>query len=108
MIREWTEHESRIGKGKSSFKILTGKPTGMRLLGRSKRKCEGNIRIGLNELLLILLLLLLCMLLIGRPMDFKIGISFLCSIDKLSFLSTTLLEKYPTFLFAKTWCLRRP
>ena len=33
-----------------SFKILTGKPTGKRPLGRPRRRCEGNIRMELEEI----------------------------------------------------------
>ena len=36
--------------GKSAFKILTGKPTGKRLLGRPGRRREDNIRMDLKEL----------------------------------------------------------
>ena len=32
------------------YKILTGKPTGKRPLGRPKRRWEGNIRIDLEEI----------------------------------------------------------
>ena len=35
-------------EGRSSFKVLTGKPTGKRPLGRPKRRCEDNIRMDLN------------------------------------------------------------
>ena len=44
----WPEWE----EGMSSFKILTGKPTGKRPLGRPKRRWEDNIRmeeIGINS-----------------------------------------------------------
>ena len=34
----------------SDFKILTGKPTGKRPLGRSRRKWEDNIKIDLKEI----------------------------------------------------------
>ena len=37
-------------EGKSAFKILTGKPTGKRPLGRPRRRCEDNIRIDLEEI----------------------------------------------------------
>ena len=37
-------------KDRSSFKILTGKPTGKRPLGRSKRRWEDNIRMDLEEI----------------------------------------------------------
>ena len=36
-------------KGRSVFKILTGKPTGKRPLGRPKRRWEDNIRMDLEE-----------------------------------------------------------
>ena len=35
-------------KGRSAFKILTGKPTGKRPLGRPRRRWEENIRMGLK------------------------------------------------------------
>ena len=37
-------------EGRSVFKILTGKPTGKRPLGRPRRRREDNIRIGLGEI----------------------------------------------------------
>ena len=37
-------------EGRSAFKILTGKPTGKRPLGRPRRRCEDNIRIDLEEI----------------------------------------------------------
>ena len=37
-------------KGRSDFKILTGKPTGNKPLGRSRRRWEDNIRIALEEI----------------------------------------------------------
>ena len=41
----WAGHE-----GRSSFKILTDKPTGKRQLGRPRRRCEVNIRMYLKEI----------------------------------------------------------
>ena len=38
------------GEGRSAFKILTGKPTGKRPLGRPRRKWEDNIRMDLEEI----------------------------------------------------------
>ena len=35
-------------EGRSAFKILTGKPTGKRPLGRSRRRWEDTIRMGLD------------------------------------------------------------
>ena len=37
-------------EGRSAFKILTGKPTGKRPLGRSRRRWEDNIRMNLEEI----------------------------------------------------------
>ena len=36
--------------GRSAFKILTGKSTGKRPLGRPRRRWEDNIRIDLEEI----------------------------------------------------------
>ena len=36
-------------EGRSAFKILAGKPTGKRPLGRPRRRWEGNIRMDLEE-----------------------------------------------------------
>ena len=37
-------------EGRSAFKILTGKPTGKRLLGRPRRRWKDNIRMDLEEI----------------------------------------------------------
>ena len=37
-------------EGKSAFKIITGKPTGKRPLGRPRRRLEDNIRMDLEEI----------------------------------------------------------
>ena len=37
-------------EGRSAFKILTGKPTGKRPLGRSRRRWEDNIRMDPKEI----------------------------------------------------------
>ena len=37
-------------EGRSSLEILTDKPTGNRLLGRLRCKCEDNIRMFLKEI----------------------------------------------------------
>ena len=37
-------------EGRCSFKILTGKPTGKRLLGRLRHRWEDNIRMDLEEI----------------------------------------------------------
>jgi hypothetical protein len=44
----WASHVARMEEGSSAFKILTGKPTGKRPLGRPKRRWEDNIRIDLK------------------------------------------------------------
>ena len=43
-------HVARMVKDRSAFKILTGKPTGKRHLGRPRRKWEDNIRMDLDEI----------------------------------------------------------
>ena len=46
---KWTGHVARIEEGRSSFKILTGKPTGKKPLGRPRRRWEDNIRMNLER-----------------------------------------------------------
>ena len=46
----WTGHAARMQEGRSVFKILTGKPTGKRLLGRPRRRWEDNIRMDLKKI----------------------------------------------------------
>ena len=46
----WAGHVARMEEGRSAFKILTGKPTGKRPLGRSSRRWEDNIRMELQEI----------------------------------------------------------
>ena len=46
----WSDHVTRMEEGRSVFKILTGKPTGKRPLGRPRRRWEDNIRIDLKEI----------------------------------------------------------
>ena len=43
----WAEHVARMKKGRSAFKILTGKPTGKRPLGRHRRRMDLE-EIGIN------------------------------------------------------------
>ena len=40
----WAGHVARMEEGRSAFKILTGKPTRKRPLGRCRRRWEDNIR----------------------------------------------------------------
>jgi hypothetical protein len=46
----WAGHVARMEEGRSAFKILTGKPTGKRHLGRSRHRWEDNIRMDLKEI----------------------------------------------------------
>ena len=41
---------ARMEEGRSAFKILAGKPTAKRSLGRPRRRWEDNIRIDLEEI----------------------------------------------------------
>ena len=50
----WAGHVARMEKVRSAFKILTGKPTGKRPLGRPRRRLEDNIRMNLEEIVLII------------------------------------------------------
>ena len=43
-------HIARMEEGRCAFKILTGKPTGKRHLGRPRRRWEDNIRMDLEEI----------------------------------------------------------
>ena len=43
-------HVARMEEGTNAFKILTGKPTGKRPLGRPRRRWEGNITMDLEEI----------------------------------------------------------
>ena len=47
---KWAGHVARMEEGRSSFKISTGKRTGNRPLGKSRRRWEDNIRIDLKEM----------------------------------------------------------
>ena len=44
----WAGHVARMKEGRSAFRILTGKPTGKKPLGRSRRRWEDNNRINLK------------------------------------------------------------
>ena len=46
----WAGHVARMEEGSSALKILTGKPTGKRPLGRPRRRWEDNIRMDLEEI----------------------------------------------------------
>ena len=46
----WAGHVPRMEEGRSAFKMLTGKPTGMRHLVRPRRRWEENIRMNLEKI----------------------------------------------------------
>ena len=46
----WAGHVARMEEGRSAFKILTGKHTGKRLLGRPRRRWEDKIRMDSEEI----------------------------------------------------------
>ena len=46
----WAGHVARMEEGRSAFKMLTGKPTGKRSLGRRRRRWEDNIRMDFEEI----------------------------------------------------------
>jgi hypothetical protein len=45
----WAGRVARMEKGRIAFKILTGKPTRKRPLGKPLRRSEDNIRMDLKE-----------------------------------------------------------
>jgi hypothetical protein len=46
----WAGHVASTEEMRNVYKILIGKPEGKRPIGRSRRRREDNIRIGLREL----------------------------------------------------------
>jgi hypothetical protein len=46
----WAGHVARIEESRSAFKMLTGKPTGKRHLGRPRSRWEDSIRMDLEEI----------------------------------------------------------
>jgi len=46
----WAGYIARMEEGRSAFKMLTGKPTGMRPSGRPRCRCENNIRVVHEEI----------------------------------------------------------
>ena len=46
----WAGHVAIMEEGRNALKILTGKPTGKRPLGRPRRRWEDNIRMDLEEI----------------------------------------------------------
>ena len=46
----WAQHVARMEEGRSAFKILTGKPTGKRPLGRPRRRWKDYVRMDIKEI----------------------------------------------------------
>jgi hypothetical protein len=46
----WAGHVAGIGEKKNACRIMVGKPQGTRLVGRSRRRWEDNIRMDLREI----------------------------------------------------------
>ena len=46
----WAGPVARMEEGRSAFKILTGKPTGNRSLGRPRGRWEDNIKMDFTEI----------------------------------------------------------
>ena len=49
----WAGHVATMEESRSTFKMLTGKPTGKRPLGRPRRRWEDDIRMDLRVIGLI-------------------------------------------------------
>jgi hypothetical protein len=45
----WVRHVARMGQRSGVFRFLVGKPEGKRPFGRPRRRCEDNIKMGLQE-----------------------------------------------------------
>ena len=48
----WADHVARMEECRSTFKILIGKLTGKRSLGKPRRRWEDNIRMDLEEIVI--------------------------------------------------------
>jgi hypothetical protein len=47
---KWAGHVARMGKGRSVYGVLVGRPKGKRPLGRSRRRWEDNIKLDLMDI----------------------------------------------------------
>jgi len=45
----WAGHEARMGEERGVYRVLLGKPEGMRPMGRPRRRWVDNIRMDLQE-----------------------------------------------------------
>jgi hypothetical protein len=48
-IMKWMGHVARIGKNRGVYRVLVGKPEGMRPLGRPRHRWDDNIKMGLRK-----------------------------------------------------------
>jgi hypothetical protein len=46
----WAGHIARMGEKRNAYNILVGNPEGKRPLGRSRPRCEDNIKMDLKEI----------------------------------------------------------
>jgi hypothetical protein len=46
----WAGHVARMGEGRKVYKVLVGKPEGMRPLGRPRRRWEDGVGMDLREI----------------------------------------------------------
>jgi hypothetical protein len=46
----WVGHVASMGKGRSVYRVLVGKPEGKRQVGRPRRRWEDNIKLELREI----------------------------------------------------------
>jgi len=45
----WAGHVARMGEMRGIYRVLVGKPEGKTPLGRSRRRCEDNIKMDFQE-----------------------------------------------------------
>jgi hypothetical protein len=48
--KRWTGHATRMGEKRNVYRLLVGKLKGKRPLGRPRRRCVDNIKMGLLEM----------------------------------------------------------
>jgi hypothetical protein len=46
----WAGHVARMGEGRGAYRVLVGRPKGKGPMGRSRRRWEDNIKMGLGEI----------------------------------------------------------
>jgi hypothetical protein len=46
---KWAVHVAHMGVGRGVYRVLVGKPEEKRPLGRSRHRCEGSIRMDIQE-----------------------------------------------------------